>query len=59
MVLVGRIEDLEAENALKDLRIEFLERDLKAVQRGWFEKVMGDPRVWFIFGAYMGVRAVD
>lgn len=65
-VLLDIIEDLELDLALADIdrqgvtrERDRLAQEIEAAKPSWFEKIISDPRLWFIVGATLGVLAVD
>lgn len=63
LVLVEYVEDLEMMIELQDLERSLVERALNEriseLEKNWFEKIIADPRLWFILGAAAGISVAE
>ncbi len=62
LVLTEALEDLEFEYDLykieSEQKILYLEWQVDELTPSWWQKVLADIRLWFIFGAFVGAWAV-
>jgi len=51
MLQERRIEHLELDLKLAGFEVEHYKQIAQDLQPTWWEKILGDPRVWFLLGA--------